>query len=254
MSVLEVRNLSLALRHKRTLDEVSLKIKAGEFVGLLGANGAGKTSLMRASLGLIKASGHSSLAALSAAGRARAVAWIPQAREILWPMSVERLVALGRLPHLSRWQRRLPAADQALIDTVIQRLELEALRGQIASRLSGGEQARVLIARALVQEAPFLMADEAIAGLDPAYQIATMRLFAKLVEEEGYTVFVSLHDLGLAARYCSRLILLAEGRILADGRPAEVLTDELMAHAFGISLWHCETPFGTFLQPLGLLP
>lgn len=254
MSVLEVRKLSLALRHKRTLDEVSLQIKAGEFVGLLGANGAGKTSLMRASLGLIKASGHSSLAALSAAERARAVAWIPQAREILWPMSVERLVALGRLPHLSRWQRRLPAPDQALIDTVIQRLELEALRGQIASRLSGGEQARVLIARALVQEAPFLMADEAIAGLDPAYQIATMRLFAKLVEEEGYTVFVSLHDLGLAARYCSRLILLAEGRILADGRPAEVLTDELMARAFGISLWHCETPFGTFLQPLGLLP
>jgi iron complex transport system ATP-binding protein len=251
MSLLSVQNLSVTLRNRPVLQDVSFDIKPGEFVGLLGPNGTGKTSLMRAALGLLPATGHSSLAEMSASERARAVSWMPQSREIAWPIPVEKLVALGRLPHLPKGLR-LPAADQALIDQAISRMGLERFRQRAASRLSGGEQARALIARALAQDTPLLMADEPAAGLDPAHQISTMEVFAALADE-GRSALVSLHDLGLAARHCTRLILLAEGGILADGTPAQVLTPDLMARAFGISVWHQNTAEGPVFQPLEVL-
>ncbi|MEQ3671684.1 ABC transporter ATP-binding protein [Pseudophaeobacter sp.] len=251
MSLLSVQNLSVTLRNRPVLQDVSFDIKPGEFVGLLGPNGTGKTSLMRAALGLLPATGHSSLAEMSASERARAVSWMPQSREIAWPIPVEKLVALGRLPHLPQGLR-LPAADQALIDQAISRMGLERFRQRAASRLSGGEQARALIARALAQDTPLLMADEPAAGLDPAHQISTMEVFAALADE-GRSALVSLHDLGLAARHCTRLILLAEGGILADGTPTQVLTPDLMARAFGISVWHQNTAEGPVFQPLEVL-
>jgi len=251
MSVLSVENLSVTLRNRPVIRDVSFDIQAGEFVGLLGPNGAGKTSLMRAALGLISAEGRSSLAEMTAADRARAAAWMPQSREIAWPIPVERLVALGRLPHLPQGLR-LPPADQALVDQAIARMGLEPFRQRAASRLSGGEQARALIARALAQDTPLLMADEPAAGLDPAHQISSMEVIATLARE-GRAALVSLHDLGLAARHCTRLILLAEGGILADGPPAEVLTPALMARAFGISVWHETTAQGPVFQPLEVL-
>lgn len=251
MSFLSVQNLSVTLRNRPVLQDVSFDIKPGEFVGLLGPNGTGKTSLMRAALGLLPATGHSSLAEMSASERARAVSWMPQSREIAWPIPVEKLVALGRLPHLPQGLR-LPAADQALIDQAISRMGLERFRQRAASRLSGGEQARALIARALAQDTPLLMADEPAAGLDPAHQISTMEVFAALADE-GRSALVSLHDLGLAARHCTRLILLAEGGILADGTPAQVLTPDLMARAFGILVWHQNTAEGPVFQPLEVL-
>lgn len=251
MSLLSVQNLSVTLRNRPVLQDVSFDIKPGEFVGLLGPNGTGKTSLMRAALGLLPATGHSSLAEMNASERARAVSWMPQSREIAWPIPVEKLVALGRLPHLPQGLR-LPAADQALIDQAISRMGLERFRQRAASRLSGGEQARALIARALAQDTPLLMADEPAAGLDPAHQISTMEVFAALAAE-GRSALVSLHDLGLAARHCTRLILLAEGGILADGPPAQVLTPDLMARAFGISVWHQNTAQGPVFQPLEVL-
>ena len=251
MSLLSVQNLSVTLRNRPVLQDVSFDIKPGEFVGLLGPNGTGKTSLMRAALGLLAATGHSSLAEMSTSERARAVSWMPQSREIAWPIPVEKLVALGRLPHLPQGLR-LPAADQALIDQAISRMGLERFRQRAASRLSGGEQARALIARALAQDTPLLMADEPAAGLDPAHQISTMEVFAALADE-GRSALVSLHDLGLAARHCTRLILLTEGGILADGTPAQVLTPDLMARAFGISVWHQNTAQGPVFQPLEVL-
>jgi iron complex transport system ATP-binding protein len=176
---------------------------------------------------------------------------MPQSREIAWPIPVERLVALGRLPHLPQGLR-LPPTDRALVDQAITRMGLDRFRQRAASRLSGGEQARALIARALAQDTPLLMADEPAAGLDPAHQISTMEVFAALADE-GRSALVSLHDLGLAARHCTRLILLAEGGILADGTPAQVLTPDLMARAFGISVWHQNTAQGAVFQPLEVL-
>ena len=155
------------------------------------------------------------------------------------------------LPHLPS-HRGLPPGERAHVDRAIAHIGLAPLRQRAASRLSGGEQARVLIARALAQDTPLLMADEPAAGLDPAHQISTMEVFAEL-SKAGRAALVSMHYLSLAARHCTRVLLMIEGRILADGPPAEVLTPDLMARAFGISVWHEQTGQGPVFQPLEVL-
>ena len=248
MTLLCADTLSVTLRGRAVLADVSLSLGAGELVGLIGPNGAGKTTLMRAALGLLPHRGKSSLVQMSPRARGRAVAWMPQTREIAWPVSVETLVTLGRTPHLAPGQRA-SEADRAAVNRALDKMELAPLRHRTATRLSGGEQARVLIARALAQETPLLMADEPIAGLDPAHQIATMQCFAGLAQE-GHSVLVSLHDLGLAARYCTRLVVLDKGRIVADGAPQTVLTPQLLRDTFGITAWFEQTPQGPVFQPL----
>ncbi|SIO25463.1 iron complex transport system ATP-binding protein [Rhodovulum sp. ES.010] len=230
------------------VDDVSAELRSGAFVGLLGPNGAGKTTLMRAALGLSAHAGQSSLARLSAGERARTAAWLPQMREIAWPVSVQTLVGLGRTPHLGRGGR-VGHADRRAIAAALARMDLAAFADRRATALSGGEQARVLIARALAQEAPILMADEPIAGLDPAHQITTMRLFARLAAE-GRLVLAALHDLGLAARYCTRLLVLHRGRLEADGPPREVLTEDLLARVFGLRAYISDTADGPVVQPV----
>ena len=229
------------------VDNVSVSIGAGECVGLIGPNGAGKTTLMRAALGLLPAKGASSLTALSPSERARAVAWLPQARDIAWPMTVETVVALGRIPHLPRGTQ-LRTEDQAAVDAALAEMDLTDFADRLANQLSGGEQARVLIARALAQQTPLLMVDEPIAGLDPAHQIGAMESFAALAAE-GKSVIVSLHDLGLAARHCTRILMLSQGRLVADGSPAEVLTPERLNTVFGIRVFYENTTQGPIFQP-----
>lgn len=251
MTLLRIRNLGVTLRKRRVLSNVSADVAQGELIGLIGPNGAGKTTLMRAVLGLLPHEGHSSIAELSARDRGRHVAWMPQAREVAWPVSVETLVSLGRTPHLGAGQRA-SGADLAAVNLALERMELTAIRDRDATRLSGGEQARALIARALAQETPLLMTDEPIAGLDPAHQIATMTCFAALAAE-GKSVIVSLHDLGLAARHCTRLIVLHDGGIVADGSPDTVLSADLMRDVFGVTAWFAKTPQGAVFQPLEVI-
>lgn len=141
------------------------------------------------------------------------------------------------------------AEDQAVIDLALQRLGLEGFADRLSTELSGGEQARVLIARALAQDTPLLIADEPTAGLDPAHQIAAMRVFAGLAEE-GRAALVSLHDLGLALRWCTRLMMMDRGRIVADGAPRDVLTAERLAEVFGVTAWIAETPLGPVMQAM----
>ena len=127
----------------------------------------------------------------------------------------------------------LSPADARAVASALSRMGLDGYRTRIATRLSGGEQARVLIARALAQETPLLLADEPIAGLDPASQIATMQVFAGLARE-GRSVVTALHDLSLAARHCTRLLMMHQGRLVADGPPEHVLSAENAARVFGI--------------------
>ena len=245
MTLLRLDNLTVRRRDRIVLDGISLSVGAGEFVGLLGPNGAGKTTLLRAALGLLPHGGQSSLAALSMTGRARAAAFLPQTREIAWPVSVETIVTLGRAPHGGG----TTAEDRAAVDRALQRMDLSGFRARPATDLSGGEQARVLIARALAQETPLLLADEPVAGLDPAAQLRTMQVFANLAAE-GRAVIASIHDLGLAALHCTRLVLLHDGRIAADGPAREVLTDDGLDRVFGVRGFHADTPDGPVFQPL----
>ncbi len=243
MTLLSLKNLSVRRAGAPVLDGINLTLGKGEFVGLIGPNGAGKTTLLRAALGLLRHEGRSSLAEMPLAARARQAAFMPQGREIAWRVTVEDLIMLGRPPH---------AQSPEVAAQAIAALELEPLRHRPATELSGGEQARALIARMLAQDAPLMIADEPIAGLDPAAQIKVMRVFAGLAAR-GHTVLASLHDLGLAARHCSRLILLDQGRIAADGPPTEVLSPEDLAQTFGISAYFAMTPEGPIFQPLGIL-
>ena len=251
MTLLSLEKLTIRRGNCTVISDVSISIRPGECVGLIGPNGAGKTSLMRGALALLPHGGRSSLSEMSAADRARACAWMPQSRDIAWPVSVETLIALGRIPHLPRGSR-LGAADRQAVDAAIDHMGLGDLRHRSATELSGGEQARVLIARALAQDTPLLMADEPIAGLDPAGQIATMTMFADLARD-GRAVLTSLHDLGLAARHCSRLLLLDHGRLVADGAPAEVLSETNLREVFGVSAHFAQTPQGPVFQPLEVL-
>src|SRR5690606_6037369 len=224
MTLLSLENLTVRRGECPVVDRVSLTVGEGEFVGLIGPNGAGKTSLLRGALGLLPYRGWSSLASLAPAARAKAAAFLPQGRDIAWPVTVETLVALGRAPH--------GGADDGAVEDALERMGLQGYRLRTATALSGGEQARVPIARALAEETPLLLADEPVAGLDPEAQIRTMEVFAALAAE-GRAVVASIHDLGLAARHCSRLLMLHRGQLVADGPPAGVLTDERLAEVFG---------------------
>ncbi|MDO5604360.1 MAG: ABC transporter ATP-binding protein [Paracoccus sp. (in: a-proteobacteria)] len=246
MMELELDAISLRRGNRVVLGPVSLRMAAGEFVGLIGPNGAGKTTLMRAALGLIRPSaGRSNLGALPPARRALAAAWLPQTREAAWPVSLVTLVRLGRTPH-----GHSPAGTAAVADA-IRRMGLEHLQDRRVTELSGGELARALIARALVQDTPLLLADEPIAGLDPAAQIGAMRTFRNLADE-GRSVIASIHDLGLAARHCTRLVMLEHGRIAADGPPAQVLRPDLVARVFGIRGEFAQTSNGPVFLPLDI--
>lgn len=248
MTLLSLENLTVRRGQCPVVDGVSLTIAEGEFVGLIGPNGAGKTSLLRAALGLLPHEGRSSLAGLAPRLRARAAAFLPQGREIAWPVSVETLVALGRGVHPGG----MAGADRAAVERALGRMGLQGYRARSAMALSGGEQARVLIARALAQDTPLLLADEPVAGLDPEAQLKTMEVFRALAAE-GRGVVASIHDLGLAARSCSRLIMMQAGRVVADGPPRAVLSDANLAQVFGVRGFHAETADGPVFQPTGVL-
>ncbi|PTW60621.1 iron complex transport system ATP-binding protein [Breoghania corrubedonensis] len=257
MSLLNLSGLSVSLGGAEVVKDLALEIAAGEFVGLIGPNGAGKSTLLRAVLGSIRCEGEISMdgrraADLSVGERARRIAYLPQDREIAWPVAVERVVALGRMPHRRPGPGDLTVADRTVVRQAMEAADVAHLEKRRATDLSGGERARVLIARALAQCAPLLMADEPTAGLDPAHQIACMRVFADLAAN-GSSVLACLHDLGLAARWCTRIILMARGRIVADGAPRDVLTADRLAEVYGIRAHFGEAEGGMVIQPLDLV-
>lgn len=237
MSTLSVRNLDVSLGRKAVLEAVAFEAGEGEFIGLIGPNGAGKTTLLRALLALTASTGTillngGDLRKMHVADRAKVIAYLPQEREVAWPVTVRMLVSLGRSalkPVFAGPDRD----DEFIIEAAMQRMGVTELASRRATELSGGERARALIARVLTQNTPVIMADEPVAGLDPSHQLELMELFAGLAKENK-TVIASLHDLGLAARYCTRLIVLNHGRLVADGKPEDVLNPLLLKDVYGI--------------------
>lgn len=256
MSLLSVEALSVELGSRDVVKDVSLSVERGEFVGLIGPNGAGKTSLLRALLGLVSSTGSIVLGGNDVRGvskqlLARQVAYIAQDRDVAWDVPVEMVVGLGRSPYGSGVGNPSPQ-DRAAVETAMRRMDVEPLRRRAITELSGGEKARALIARALAQDTPLLLADEPVAGLDPAHQISLMRLFADLASE-GRSVVASLHDLSLAARWCTRIVVLNAGNIFADGPPADVLTDELLGSVYCVTVHRGFAAGAPILQPLDLV-
>lgn len=239
MSGLELDGAVVTLGGVRRLDDASLTAPPGALTGLLGPNGAGKTTAVRALLGLLRLeAGRARIDGADARRldprtRARAVAYLPQARPLAWPMSVRDVVALGRFAHGGPLGR--PGADDAAATAqALADCDLTALADRAGDTLSGGERARMHVARALAARTPALVADEPTAALDPRHAIAVLDIL-KARAAAGGAVLVILHDLALAARCCDRIVLMDSGRVVADGAPQAVLTPQRIAQVYGVA-------------------
>jgi iron complex transport system ATP-binding protein len=239
--MLKINKLRVAYGLHAVLSEVDLELAPGEVLGLIGPNGAGKTSLIRAISGVLKPSSGSiqldgrDLSNISESERARLLAVVPQSTQLPPAFTVWECVALGRTPHLN-WLGQLGTQDRAKVEWALEVSEMAALKERRAGELSGGEQQRILLARALAQDCPILLLDEPTAHLDLHHQVALLGLVARMAAEQKLAVLLAMHDLNLAALYADRLALLVAGNIRAIGTPAEVLTTENLQIAYQVPL------------------
>jgi len=235
---LEARNMTAVAAGRTIVNTASLSIASGELVGLIGPNGAGKSTLLKAMLGLrprrsgdVLLDGRDFLA-MPVAARARAVSFLPQDRRVEWRLPARDIVMLGRYPHRARFGAPSPD-DRAAVARALDAVGGHSFVDRPVSVLSGGERTRILLARALAVEAPILLADEPIAALDPYHQLHVMEILRDRAHA-GAAVLAVIHDLALAARFMDRIVLMHEGKIAAEGKPAEVLTSENLARIYRI--------------------
>lgn len=244
--MLRIENLSVSYNSRQILHDISLTVQSGEMLALIGPNGAGKSTLIRAASGVIPFSGQvrtngDTFHALTPIQRSRYIAVVPQAILLPPAFTVWETVLMGRTPHLG-FLGQTSRADEELARRALERVHAENLSDRRVGELSGGESQRVLLARALCQSTPILLLDEPTAHLDMQYQVSLLELVQKLVREDNLAVLVALHDLNLAARYADRVALMVAGRITALGSPREVLTPELISHAYCLPVDVVEHP------------
>jgi len=243
MSAIALRSVCVTLGGKEIVDDVGLEVGDGEWVTLIGPNGAGKSTLLRAIAGLVP------YEHLHRRGVARRLAFVPQSPLLPPDMQVRDYVLLGRTPYVgpfgSESRRDVAAARRAL-----ERLELGPFAERRLHTLSGGEQQRVVLARALAQEAPLLLLDEPTTALDIGRQQQALELVAELREQGPLTVLSAMHELTLALQYADRLALLSGGRLVAEGAPAEIATESLLAEHYGADVQVIENGAG----PVAVVP
>ena len=236
-SKLHAADVVVRLGNVLAVDGAALDLRAGELTVLVGPNGAGKTTLMRAFAGLVPAEGRievdgKPIGSLDPRDRARQIAYLPQGHGFHWPMPVAAVVALGRYAYGDTFSS-LTDLDRAAIARALKATAADTFAARPVTTLSGGERARVALARALATEAPVLLADEPTASLDPRHQLVVMELLAH-VAHDGGAVLAIVHDLALAARFADRIVVMDRARLVAEGRPHEVLTPERIASVFGV--------------------
>ena len=240
MTAVVLDALSVELGSARVLDGVSAQISPGEWVALIGPNGAGKSTLLRASAGLLSYGGSATLdgdevSSLPRREVARRLAFVPQAPLLPPGMRVDEYVLLGRTAHLGPFGGESPR-DLEIAGRSLARLDLGALAHRRLQTLSGGEQQRAVLCRALAQEAPLLLLDEPTTSLDIGRQQQALELVATLREHGELTVLCAMHDITLAAQYADRLIVLSDGRVVAEGPPAEIASAELISEHYGATV------------------
>lgn len=243
MNTLSLNNVSVIKNGRNLLSDIDLELQGNAVVGLIGANGAGKSTLLRTMAGLqtvapgrVELFGQN-IETIRSEDLGRQLAYLPQNADCAWPLKVEKIVALGRIPHRTA-RSKLSRTDTDIIARAMHDTDIEHLSGRTLNTLSGGEKMRVMLARTLASEPQILLTDEPVAALDPLHQFEVMELLVKAAKR-GATVVVVLHELNLAMRFCDRLVLLSEGKLLADGAPEEVLSPTLLKQAY-----HIEAQYG----------
>ena len=237
-AAVEAEAVSFSVEAKALLDRVDVRAGRGQFVGLIGPNGAGKSTLLRTLAGALRHQQGSirleasDLRSMTARDVARIVALIPQIAPYTQGFTALELVLMGRYPHLGRFELE-GEADDRIARSAMRLTETEELSARTLDTLSGGERQRVFVARALAQRPRILLLDEPTSNLDVLHQLTVLELVRTLVDG-GLTAIAAIHDLNLAARYCDRLVLLSNGRVLTEGRPDEVLEPETIESAFGV--------------------
>lgn len=238
---LQVRRVDFSYLDGLVLHNISLSVAAGEMVGLLGPNGSGKTTLIKLASGILKPGqgeiklDGADLGYMSRKSIARSVAVVPQQFHTPFAFTVAEVVMLGRIPFLKAFAEE-SAADRKLADSALEMVGVTGLRERRFDELSGGERQKVILAMALAQQPKLLLLDEPTLHLDITHQVEILELVRRLNAEQGLTVIASMHDLNLASLYFGRLVLLKEGRISADGTPAQVLTEERVREVFSASV------------------
>ncbi len=238
MIELEMRKATLGYRHRPVLEDISFTAKPGDLVGLIGPNGSGKSTILKTMSRVITPLGGTVLVDgrdLSGFARqelAKRVGVVPQLPLLPSTFTAFEIVLMGRNPHLGLFQHET-RRDYDLARVAMEKTGTFQLAERHINELSGGEIQSVLIARVLVQETDSILLDEPTANLDIGRQIEVMDLISRLCREQKLTVIAAIHDLNLAAQYCTRLLLISQGKLYAEGTPAEVITDENVAAVYG---------------------
>lgn len=239
--MLQVEGLCVNYGDRPVLKNIGFQVQPGKILSLIGPNGAGKTTLIRAISGVVPlCAGRvcvegSDLSRMTTAERARRLAVVPQARNLPPAFTGWELVALGRTPHLN-WLGQISPKDEERVRFALERARAQDLADRRVGDLSGGEQQRLLLARALAQEAPLLLLDEPTTHLDLQYQIGLLDEVQRLAQQDGITVVVALHDLNLVSRYSDQVVLLVNGQLRAAGTPEAVLNPELLGEVYHLPL------------------
>ena len=251
--MLAAQQLEVTLSGRTVLHDVSLSLPSGQLVALVGPNGAGKTTLLRALAGLVSSTGTievngDHLSSLPLRERAKRFGYLPQGHLVHWPLPAKDVVALGRYPHGATDPARLSPRDEAAVLRAMQATNVVEFSERPVTELSGGERSRVALARVLAVEAPVVLADEPTASLDPRYQIDVM-INLRSAADRGVLVVVVTHDLGLAARFADTVLVLSDGRLVAQGKPAQALSEQVMANVFRISAYRANYRNETVILP-----
>ena len=246
--MLHIENLTVSYGSRRVLTDVSLEVNSGEVVAIIGPNGAGKSTLVRAVSGVVLVQGGKvsangdDLLTLPPMKRARYLAVVPQAVSLPPAFTVWETVLMGRTPYLN-FLGQVSAKDEEIARLALQKVDALDLAERRVGELSGGEQQRVLLARALAQATPILLLDEPTVHLDLQHQVSLMETVRTLAHADNLAVLIALHDLNLAARYADRVVLLVSGEIKAAGTPRQVLTPELISAAYHLPVQVVPHPF-----------
>ena len=245
--MLRIQNLSVSYGSRHILNDVSFDVQSGEVLALIGPNGAGKSTLIRAVSGVIPYAGHvrtngDDFASLSALHRAQRVATVPQAVTLPPAYTVWETVLFGRTPYLG-FLGQPSKRDEDIARQALDRVSALPFANRLVSELSGGEQQRILLARALCQSTPILLLDEPTAHLDLQYQVSLLELVNELAHKDNLAVLIALHDLNLAAHYADRIALMVAGNIKAMGKAKDVLQPELIEQAYCLPVQVVQHPF-----------